>query len=241
MSSKRHRESGASKRKKKAKQEEARASLEDKLNNKVDSLEKSLDKMMTENQKLLMLEMERCWKEMKEGLDLDIGHLQARMEALEQKIRGGKHPPRFDSAVSLIVYGLHQEINENILEKINLMFFEGLGNDILAKEAERMKKRGDASAAVRVECKSAEEKVAILRLKQKLREQSPYERVYVKSAKSHTEHLIEINFKTILKELPQGKDYFVMGNGRLVKRDDDASAGKRRGGERRSPSQRGGY
>lgn len=63
---------------------------------------------------------------------------------------------------------------------------------------------------MRVELKSTEEKVAILRLKQKWREEK-----------------IEINFKTMLKELPRGKEYFMTGSSRLIRRD-DAPAERRR-------------
>lgn len=48
---------------------------------------------------------------------------------------------------------------------------------------------------------------------------SDYNKVFLRSAKSHTDHLIELNFKTLLREIPGGKDYFVMGSGRVMKRD----------------------
>ncbi len=68
-----------------------------------------------------------------------------------------------------------------------------------------MRQRGDTPAAVKVEWSSREDKVSTLRLKQKLKEQSDYKNVFLKSAKSHAERLIEINFKTMLREMPQGK------------------------------------
>ncbi len=52
--------------------------------------------------------------------------------------------------------------------------------------------------------------------------------MFLKSAKSHAERLIEINFKTMLREMPQGKDYFITVKGRLEKR--DGTAAWRRGG-----------
>lgn len=59
------------------------------------------------------------------------------------KDNGRRSTQRFDPVVSLIIYGLQQEKNENILEKIDIMFSEGLGSEILAKDAERMTRRGD--------------------------------------------------------------------------------------------------
>ena len=211
------------------KMDDLKASFDKKLNSKVDGLEKSLDKTIRENQKLLLNEMERCRKEMKEGLDMEVSRLQARLESLEMKLTGATPAPttRFDPEVSLIIYGLQQEDDEDILVKTNKMFTEGMSSDIVAKDAERMKSRGGAPGVVKVECTSRQEKISILRMKQKLRDHPVYEKVYVKSAKSHAERLIEINFKTILKEMPHGKNYFITGNGRLVKREDTSPTARR--------------
>ncbi|KAI8514103.1 hypothetical protein Bbelb_084270 [Branchiostoma belcheri] len=43
----------------------------------------------------------------------------------------------------------------------------------------------------------------------KLKPSDAYERVHLRSAKSHTDRLIELNFKVLLPEIPGGNDYFV--------------------------------
>ena len=47
-----------------------------------------------------------------------------------------------------------------------------------------------------------------------------FKNIYLKGAQSHAERLIDLNFKTILKEIPDGNKYRVTGNGRIVRKDD---------------------
>jgi hypothetical protein len=45
-----------------------------------------------------------------------------------------------------------------------------------------------------------------------------YKNVYIKSSKSHAERLIELNARTLLSQLPQGKNFRVDANGRIRSR-----------------------
>ena len=40
---------------------------------------------------------------------------------------------------------------------------------------------------------------------------------------THTECLSQLNFKTLLQEIPQGKDFCLTGNGHIMKRSDDST------------------
>ncbi len=85
-----------------------------------------------------------------------------------------------------------------------------------------------------VELRSLQEKVAVLRHKQCLKGNEMIKNFYIHSAKSLIERLINLNFRTLLKELPLGKEYFLAGNGRLMKRNqDDAASGSRSSPEER--------
>ena len=85
---------------------------------------------------------------------------------------------------------------------------------------ERIQARGRHPGLVKVELRSTEEKVAVLRRKSKLKssDNDIFKKVYVSSAKSHTERLVDLNFRALLREIPAGKDFYVAANGRLVKR-----------------------
>lgn len=83
---------------------------------------------------------------------------------------------------------------------------------------ERMRAQGRNTGLIRVELETTPEKVAVLRRRFKLKDNESYRRVYVSSAKSHAERLMEFNLRTLLREIPAAKDYYLANNGRLVKR-----------------------
>ncbi len=49
--------------------------------------------------------------------------------------------------------------------------------------------------------------------------------VYIHSAKAHAERLIDLNFCTLLLEIPSGRDFDITGNGRLARRDAERTHG----------------
>ncbi len=51
-----------------------------------------------------------------------------------------------------------------------------------------------------------------------LKDSETYKDVYIKSSKSHAERLIELNARTLLRELPQGHNFRVDANGRIKQR-----------------------
>ena len=67
------------------------------------------------------------------------------------------------------------------------------------------------------------DKIDVLRGKQKLRG-SKFGNVYMRTSKSHSERLMDINTKIILENSPWGKDYRVAANGRLVRKDASAAS-----------------
>ena len=68
---------------------------------------------------------------------------------------------------------------------------------------------------------SVEQKVNVLRAKQKLKQSQSYKNVYMHGSKTHTERILELNAKTLLSELPNGNQYRVTANGRIVKKQPD--------------------
>ena len=68
---------------------------------------------------------------------------------------------------------------------------------------------------VKISFQSLDQKILVLRNKMKLRDITEYKRVFLKSCKTHTERLIELNARAILKELPRGKSFRVDANGRI--------------------------
>ena len=164
------------------------------------------------------------------------------MQALEGKVnsyQGGESArPKFDPELSLIVSGLSQEDGENVLDITQRMLSEGLGTEYAVVDAERLKGRGSNPGLVKVQCQTKEGKIEILRLKTKLKDHPDYKKVYLSTAKSHTDPLIELNFKTLLRDIPGGRNYFIAGNGRLIKRQDEWNNERDHHDDQRDPSAR---
>ncbi|XP_049912448.1 coiled-coil-helix-coiled-coil-helix domain-containing protein 7 isoform X6 [Epinephelus moara] len=197
------------------------AALELQLDKKVDTLRDTMMKLAHDNMESMKKQMEKITKEIRESLDVEVGVLSARMDAIELKIEKNKTSKklRFDPDVSIIVSGLSSVNNEDATEKVRELLAAGLRCDPMPElvAVERLRPRGPGPGIIKVEFRTVEEKVAALRLKHLLRENRSFERVYIRSAKSHADRLIELNFRTLLRELPTvGKDFYITG--RMMKR-----------------------
>ncbi len=66
---------------------------------------------------------------------------------------------------------------------------------------------------------SLEAKLCVLRAKYSLKHSREFARVFLRSSKSHTERLIEINFRKLLDIVPGGEELRVASNGRIIEKD----------------------
>ena len=96
--------------------------------------------------------------------------------------------------------------------------------DIKIIRAMHTAERNGRPGIVKIQLGSVTDKVKVLREKSKLaKSDGEYRNVYLRSSKTHTERLVDLNFRTLLHELPNGKNYRVAGNGRVIIRDDGTS------------------
>ncbi|CAJ1050810.1 coiled-coil-helix-coiled-coil-helix domain-containing protein 7 isoform X6 [Xyrichtys novacula] len=184
---------------------EVHTSLEKLLDSKV----KRLEQLIAENHDEMKAEMDTKISLLQQNLDLDIGHVTAKLE--EAKC----HVNKFQSDVSIIILGLAFTEGEIPWERANALLFEGLKCDPVPEIviAERTTPRGQGPGVIKVEFRTVQDKVAVLHCKKNLRDNELFSRVFIHATKSHTERLINLNFRTLLSELPCGKDYFLTGNG----------------------------
>lgn len=179
-------------------------SMEKQVNSRVDKLCESMEKMMAESQNVVLKEIEKATKDMKTNLDTEVEILCARMENIEQKLSEKEAKKKsFDPDVSLIVVGLPHSEGEDLMAKVKDLLHVGLGCDT-------------ALCLVKVELSSAREKVAVLHRKSELKDS--FKDVYVSSAKSHGERMMELNFRTLIRETAVGRDFYLAANGRMAKR-----------------------
>ena len=85
--------------------------------------------------------------------------------------------------------------------------------------AERLAARYGKPGLIKAQLQSKNAKIQVLRSKKALLTTKDYKGVFLRGAKSHVERLIELNFKTILGEMPNGSNYKVTNSGRLVSSD----------------------
>lgn len=116
------------------------------------------------------------------NLDLDIGQLSARMDRMEAKLDEAKRPSfKFQSDVSIIIVGLPFVEGEIPLERVNSLLSEGLHCDPMPEIAnvERMRPRGRRPGVIKVELGTQQDKVAVLRRKQSLRDNERFGHVFI--------------------------------------------------------------
>ena len=75
------------------------------------------------------------------------------------------------------------------------------------------------TVSIKIAFETVEQKVDVYRAKTSLKKSRTFENVYLRSSRSHTERILELNAKTLLSELPNGNLFRVTANGRIVKKD----------------------
>ena len=120
---------------------------------------------------------------------------------------------------SIICIGLKETAREDIHVVAQDLVESGLGLvNVQVERAKRLQSRNDKPGLVKIRLPTTADKISALRCKQNLKN-TGYRRVYIRSSMSHTDRLIQLNFQTLLRDLPNGDQYRVTANGKLVKQD----------------------
>ncbi|CAG2253690.1 unnamed protein product [Mytilus edulis] len=130
--------------------------------------------------------------------------------------------PLSNDAVTVIVKNLQFAENENLIE---------IMNDIIHKLGQSVAKEIKIAAVtclnsrfhgkpelVKMSLENTDQKILILHNKHKLKTDENYKTVFIQGAKSRIERLIENNTRAILRELPQGNQFRLTGNGRILRK-----------------------
>ena len=122
-----------------------------------------------------------------------------------------------DKLHTLIITGLKPK--NNIATDVMHMMIYGMGIETLnTKSIEQLNTRPGAPTMLRVELYTLDDKIRVLKNKQKLRHTRDYYQVFIRPEKSQTERIMETNNQTILEMLPNGEMYNVASNGRIIRR-----------------------
>ena len=144
---------------------------------------------------------------------------ETRFTEIEGAVRGLLDEQEFPVDRTLVIFGLQQRVNEDIISTCQELMENGLGI-IRARviRAKRLVSRNDKPGIVKLELQSNEHKIAALRVKANLRD-SGYRGVFIRSSLSLTERVMHGNMRTLLQMLPNGEQYKTVSNGRVVKID----------------------
>ena len=130
--------------------------------------------------------------------------------------------PLHDPDLTLTVSGIAVSDEEHPIGKARALIRElgeEVATEITVTAAVRLPaKLTDRPPILKFSVENFDQKVLVLRNKSKLRTVQSHEDVYIRSSKSRIERLIEMNARTVLRNLPQGCDFRVDGRGRIVNR-----------------------
>ncbi len=165
----------------------------------------------------LLLQIQGDMANMRTSIEKRLDDITLDMNNMKQRMNVIENPP-FNPETTLIFEGIQPSIEQSDSDIIrNLIGSTGVTCTV--KNLKRLPNRGRGPAKIKCQVNSLEEKIDILRHKMSMKDLLP--NVWVRSSKDHTLRVMEQNFKTILKLIPLGEDYYVAGNGLLVESDPD--------------------
>lgn len=193
----------------------------------VDSCRDSLSKRVDSLEVNIKTEIKQDIKQLQEYVDINIAQVMSRVEAVEGKVDAIQQQQQiqenkeYDPEVTVVAIGLHYEEDEEIHDKVSHMLRRGLGiRDMPVVRAKRMSRNGNRPGIVKIQLRSLDDKKKVLRAKSELKNTHDFSRVYLRSAFTHAERLMDLNFRTLLKKIPGCQNMRITGNGRLIERED---------------------
>ena len=155
--------------------------------------------------------------------ELDIRQLNQEYSTLKHSIEGvkSKMQQEFDPDVTLVVTNPPSDRINDYSWAVDLVHVLG-GQEHMIVNTLRTQPRKGNRGILKIELRSTVDKINILRNKPRLKHTKGFEKVFVRSSKSHMERLMDLNFKTLLSEMPHGQSYRIAANGRIIKRDKDS-------------------
>lgn len=185
----------------------------------INNLQITLTALVAQSEERMTEKMEKQANELRSQFDLEIGHIRASLSLAETNLNKRIKRTEFDPDVSIVVFGLPFAEGENVVLRVEALI-ESLECDPVPRivAAQRLAPRDQKPGLIKVELASTDDKIAVLRRKKALKDIATYSTVYINTAKSHTERLLDLNLKTLLEEIPSGKDFFFTSNGRLVRK-----------------------
>jgi hypothetical protein len=108
--------------------------------------------------------------------------------------------------------------DENVKNKVKAVITEGCKvKNVTIEKAVRKPNRGDAPGVIIATLENVEQKVLVLKNKNKLKESTVHKNVYIQEDVPYEKRILSQNMRTLLKELGKDNVLMVKGN-RIVKK-----------------------
>ena len=115
------------------------------------------------------------------------------------------------------MYDNNNNNNEDTDMVVTRLIEEGTRTpNVQVVRTKRLVSRNHFPGLVKIELASITDKVTVLRNKRNLAENHEFRCVFLRSSKPHSDRIAEFNFRKLLQQLPNGKEYRLGGNGRII-------------------------
>ncbi len=178
-------------------------------------------------------------QEVRDDLNLQMGQMTNRIQRIEDQVQELKTGKEFDPEKCVMMYHIPRsegETEASLQQKVEEIMARGIM--LPGIEVVRVKRCFGDPGPVKVEYYTENNKVDVLKSKGNLKNRREYSNIYVRSAKSHEERLMELNLKTLMEHLQIGNEFRFTGSGKLVYKDPEQERARR---EARSDRGRGRY
>ena len=127
----------------------------------------------------------------------------------------GAHQNKDATNLSVAIYDLRN--CDDVIKTVNQLFYDINLSHVKCVSAIRTPHRpeSDCLGVVISGMRSLKDKQDLLYRKRYLRSHPVHSNAFIKSAKTHTEQIMDTNFSVVLNEMNNGKAYYVCANGRI--------------------------
>jgi len=121
---------------------------------------------------------------------------------------------------TVIIFNMREAEGELVDDVCHDLTQRGLElTNIQHKRCLRLKSKTNKPGIIKMEMKTLQDKICVLRAKSEL-QRNGYPNVYIRAAQTHEQRIARTNMMTMLKILPNGKDYRLTGHGKLIYADE---------------------
>ena len=194
-----------------------------------ESLQKTFDSKLERLRNDVLAKIDDKMRSVKVDMNLQLAGLERKIGDLESEMNSLRSDPGFvDTSVNncertVIATNIPVRHDRPLIDTSKALI-SALGEDISRRsritDVKRCPDRGTGKTPLlKIAFETVEQKVDVLRAKESLKNTREFKNVYLRSSKNHTERILELNAKTLLSQLPNGNQYRVTANGRIVKKD----------------------